>query len=206
LERTPSGLTGIVLMGGQSSRFGRDKAAVRFRGEPFLAWVVGALGAVCEEIIVVAAPNQDVPGASHDRPVSIARDPTAHEGPLAGLLTGMELAREEWIVVASCDVPLVQPALLELMAARRTEAADAILPDLEGRLQPFPALVRARALPALRELFAGGERRIGRALERVEHVAVPEADLRKADADLRSFMNVNSPDDLARLEAALSLD
>ena len=118
----------------------------------------------------------------------------------------MEHADSSWVVVASCDPPLLQPALLELLAASRNEATDVVLPQLEERLQPFPSLVQARAMPVLRELFAGGERRIGRALESLAHVAVTEAEMRKADADLRSFMNVNSPDDLARLEAALSLD
>lgn len=204
MEGPREDVTGMVLAGGRSSRFGRDKAQVLIDGEPFLSRVANALAAACREVLVVAAPEQEIPKLSAPCPVRTVRDAMPYEGPLAGLIAGLGATRTEWAMVCTCDAPLVQSALLRLLCSKTSESVDAVTPLVEGRMQPFPALVRVRRLPELMVQFASGERRIGRSLESLPRAAVAEAELREADPQLLSFDNVNTPADLARLEAVLS--
>lgn len=154
--------------------------------------------------MVVLAPGQPEPAIIQREGVTFARDLTPHEGPLAGVIAGLEAISAGWALIASCDAPLVQTPLLALLAGYRAESVQAVLANVDGRLQPFPAVVSRESLPRLRAAFAAGERRIGRVLEQLPHVAIPEATLRSVDPQLLSFRNVNSPGDLAALELELS--
>jgi molybdopterin-guanine dinucleotide biosynthesis protein A len=197
-------LTAIVLAGGRSSRFGSNKALARLHGVTFLDRVLGAARDVCPRAVVVLAPAQPEPALIEREGVTFTRDLTPHEGPLAGVIAGLEAIATGWALVASCDAPLVQSPLLALLAGRRAESAQAVLADVGGRLQPFPAVVSRSSLPRLRAAFEAGERRIDRVLEQLPRVEVPEATLRFTDPQLLSFRNVNSPEDLAALELELS--
>jgi molybdenum cofactor guanylyltransferase len=75
------GATGIVLAGGRSSRMGRPKALLPFDGEPLISHIVAELKALFADVVVVAAPGQDLPAM----PVSLVRDEVAYQGPVGGL-------------------------------------------------------------------------------------------------------------------------
>ena len=78
---------GIVLCGGRSSRMGRPKAWLPFGVETMLQRVVRILREVVEPVVVVAAPNQDVPALPAG--VEIVHDEVEGKGPLAGLAAGL---------------------------------------------------------------------------------------------------------------------
>ena len=106
---------GIVLCGGQSKRMGRPKAWLPFAGEVMLQCVVRLLGEVVKPIVVVAAPDQEVPPLPPDIP--IVRDEEKGRGPLEGLAAGLN-ALEGKVAAAylsSCDVPFLQPAFVRRM-------------------------------------------------------------------------------------------
>src|SRR5437764_5768651 len=79
---------GIVLCGGQSSRMGRPKAWLPFVGETMLGREVRLLGTVVSPVVVVAAPDQEVPPLPSG--VLVVRDPQRGRGPLQGLAAGLE--------------------------------------------------------------------------------------------------------------------
>src|SRR5436190_16295070 len=103
---------GIVLCGGRSSRMGRPKAWLPFGDELMLPRVVRLLGEVVRPIVVVAAPDQDVPPLPPD--IAIVRDEEKGRGPLQGLKAGLEALRgkADAAYLSSCDVPLLLPAFV----------------------------------------------------------------------------------------------
>lgn len=198
-------LTAIILAGGRSSRFGSNKASATLGGQTLLERAVRACREVADEVLVVLAPEQaelELPSVERFK---VVRDREAFEGPLSGLLTGLETMEAQWCVACTCDAPAVQPAILELLAGQREEGILAVLPEVEGRALPFPSIVSKAARDALRRDFAGGQRRVRLALEALPHVTTSESDLRTVDSSLVSFRNVNTPDDLAQLSRDLGL-
>ena len=105
------GIGAVILAGGRSSRFGRDKVAVQLDGSSLLEHVLNALPESCVETMLVLREEQGDSGYPVDRVVF--DDPALPDGPLRGIVTGMEAIDREWSWVVACDLPGIVPALLE---------------------------------------------------------------------------------------------
>ena len=114
---TTAGISVIVLAGGRSSRFGRDKLAEPVDGRPLLHHAIDAVRPIATEIIVVAAPDAS-PALPAD--VTLVNDAVAFEGPLAGLLGGLAVARSPTVLVVGGDMPALSVAVLGSMVALLT--------------------------------------------------------------------------------------
>lgn len=213
IARRVPGLAAVVLCGGESSRMGRPKAWLPFGGEPLCARVVRRLAEVAWPIVVVAAPDQSLPPLPEA--ARIARDSIAGQGPLQGLLAGLDALPPEArsIFLASTDAPFLCAALVRCLETLRSKPEyDAVVPQVAGRVQPLASVIglRPSAGSTLRDLVADRlarrDLRLRALFDDLRTRLVTEADLladdalRAADPSLRSFRNLNTPEDY---EAAL---
>jgi len=185
-------LTGIVLAGGRSSRMGSPKALLPFDGEPLIVHIVRRLQSLCADIVVVAAPGQQLP----PMPVTLVHDEVAYQGPVGGISYGLEAAAGELGFVTTCDAAFSSLALVSHLAAQAVEY-DVVVPRWDGRLQPLVAVYRKTVRPLLREQLARGELRPVRLFDKVRTRIVEADEIRRFDADGASFFNMNTPDDYA---------
>lgn len=184
--------TALVLAGGLSRRMGRDKADLVVGGETLLRQIVTAMQAQFDEVIVSVRERRP------DTRLQQVLDDPAHPGPLAGLLAGIEAARTPWVFVIACDMPFVTPVVIATLAARRG-AAQAIVAQVGGHPQPLAAFYTRSCATPLQALLAGpGPHSLRALLDRLQVDRVPEADLRAVDPTLRSFVDLDTPDDLPR--------
>ena len=191
-------LTAVILAGGRSSRFGRDKLAEPIDGRTLLWHVVDAVGPWATETVVVAAPGA-APSLPEDRPIVLVHDAVAFEGPLAGLFAGVEAAHEPLVLVTGGDMPSLGGDVLESMLAELdAPGIDAVVLEHEGRPQPLPMVVRREpALAASERLVAAGERRLGALHEALVTRVVPEERWRALDPEGRTLRDIDTPADLA---------
>jgi molybdopterin-guanine dinucleotide biosynthesis protein A/molybdopterin converting factor small subunit len=187
----------VVLAGGKSSRMGRPKALLLFDGEPLIAHTVRLLQKLFTDIVLVAAPGQELPAL----PVTLVRDEVAYQGPVAGILYGLRAAREELCFVTSCDAPFLHTELITHLLSLATEY-DVVAPYWEGRLQPLHAVYRRAVAPLLQEQLERGELRPIFLYKKVRTREVSEEEIRRFDSEGLSFRNMNSPEDY---QAALTL-
>ena len=196
-----SGVGGIVLCGGRSSRMGRPKAWLPFGPEVLLQRTVRILAEVVNPVVVVAAPDQELP----DLPASVlvARDDREHLGPLNGLGTGLAalVGRAEVAYLSACDVPFLLPTLVRRVVDRLGDA-DICLPEAGGFKHPLAAAYRVRVRPVVDELVAANQLRPIALTERVRTRVLTAAEITDIDPELDSLRNVNTPDEY---EAALRL-
>ncbi|HJQ74275.1 MAG TPA: NTP transferase domain-containing protein [Gaiellaceae bacterium] len=141
-----AGLTGILLVGGASTRFGSPKELAEFEGETLRARAWRLLGEACHERLAVGPGGVPDPGT----------------GPVAAIAAGLRAATHEVAVVIPVDMPLLTPGALQQLAEACRDAAIA-------QHGPLPCAVARRTLPA----FEKGERRLRTVLagldtERVE--------------------------------------
>jgi molybdopterin-guanine dinucleotide biosynthesis protein A len=188
-------VTAIVLAGGRSSRFGRDKLAEPVAGRTLLQHAIEGVRAFATDVLVVAAPaaSPDVPAG-----IRVVHDPRPFEGPLAGLRAGLTSADTDVVLVTAGDMPDLAPAVAEaLLAALDAPETEAVLLRHDGRSRPLPmALRRQPALAAAAALVAAGERRLGALPEALRHQVIEEADWRPLDPDGRTLEDVDTPEDL----------
>jgi molybdopterin-guanine dinucleotide biosynthesis protein A len=193
-------VTGLVLAGGRSTRFGSDKASALLAGRPLLQWVTGALSTVCEALVVVRAAGQQLPPIETPLPLAVAEDRYPGKGPLAGIVSGFPAVATPLCLVTSCDAPLLQPALVSFLAGL-AEGQDIVCPYVEGFVQPLVAVYRPRTcLAPFEEAVERDVLKITAAWGPLEVRVVREPEIRTADPELLSFRNANRPEALAELE------
>jgi molybdenum cofactor guanylyltransferase len=184
-------IEGFILVGGASSRMGRDKARLILQGRSFMERIGEALSTVAGRVNLVGAKNVD--SSLKTRNVQDVYDSW---GALGGLHAALAACRAEWAAVVACDLPFVTSGLFARLAALRGDF-DAVVPvQRDGRLQPLCAVYRVEPCgERARRLIEQGERR-PRALIQTVRARLVEweelADL--TDAPL-FFENINTPED-----------
>jgi len=183
----------VILAGGRSSRFGRDKLAEPIDGRPVLIHAIDAVRPMATEIIVVAAPGT-TPAVPDD--VRLVHDAVAFEGPLAGTRAGLIAASGSTVVLVGGDMPDVVDAVLAMMVAALADA-DAVVLEHDGRSRPLPMVLRRDpALVAAHQLLDQGERRLRALADMLVAHIVPEPDWRVLDPDARTLHDIDTEADL----------
>ena len=192
-------VSGIVLAGGRSSRFGSDKLVAELDGRTLLDRAVQAVAAVATELIVVTAQGDERLLPAVGVPIRRVEDRESFGGPLVGLLGGLGMAREPIVVVVAGDMPSIVPevlgALVEALVASPASGAAAL--ESDGGPVPLPAAFRTdAATDVASRLVDDGERRLRAVFEHLPTRLLREAEWRPLDRDARTLRDVDVPGDL----------
>ena len=203
----------VILAGGASRRLGAEKSLLLFDGKPLLCWTVQRLSFVAEETIVVARDeahsrrlekvlSQFLPGSIK---LAMAWDSLPGYGPVAGIAAGLQRARGEFAIATACDLPFLSPRVVEKLFITAEEdpgCGGAVPVQANGFFEPLHCVYhREKMRQACEKAMAAGERRIFAPLQEIgiRHVAVEL--LRPLDADLLTFFNLNTREDMERAVA-----
>jgi len=176
----------IVLAGGKSSRFGKDKAFVKFEGVPIVERILTTLGPLFDRTIIVT--NHPLKYARFK--CRIVSDQHKNIGPLGGLHAGLAASDSELNFTVACDMPRIAPDLVKYLIC--FNGYDAVVPAVNGFPEPLLALYSKACLPAIEEMIKEKDHKISRLYDRVKTKFVPENELRGHDRDLLSFSNINT--------------
>jgi molybdenum cofactor guanylyltransferase len=200
---TTSGLpaiTGIVLAGGRSSRFGSDKLDARVDGRTLLELAVAGVAAVVSDVIVVRAPGDDRPMPSARVPVRGVKDPEPYGGPLVGLRAGLETATESIVLVVGGDMPSMRAPVLASLVRALLAAGDgtgAAVLAARGRVVPLPIALRTGAASdVVGRLVDDGERRLRSLFDHLPTRVLVDGEWRPLDPEGETLRDVDRPEDL----------
>lgn len=190
-------VSGILLAGGKSTRFGRSKALEPFDGQPLISRVARRLAHVANEMIVVVDSKATAETLPIPKGAKVVVDAYPGKGPLGAIYTGLTAAQYDWAVTAACDMPFLNQQLLGYMLALRP-THDAVAPVVDERPEPIHALYSKSCLPAMKFRLEAGRLRTADLLQDLSVAYVQEYEMRRFDPELISFMNVNTQEDLER--------
>jgi molybdenum cofactor guanylyltransferase len=200
-------VSGVILAGGQSRRMGRDKAFIVWQGRPLIERTISVLGEVCDEVLIVA---DEALRFAHLN-IAVQPDTLRGAGPLSGLHAGLRAMSKELGVVVAVDMPLLNADLLRALvdAAAGFDAVVPLSANVSTRealarsknVHPLHAVYRRTCLPANEATLERGERRVSAFLAEVRVRYFSVSEMRRIDPQLRSLVNVNTPEELVRLEA-----
>ncbi len=187
---------GIVLCGGKSTRMGRPKAWLPFGDETMLGRVVRILREVLDPVVVVAAPDQEVPPLPSD--VLVVRDAQTGRGPLQGLDAGLDAldGQADAAYASACDVPFLQASFIRRLIELTGDHAVCV-PCVGGYHHSLAAVYRVCVLTAVRDLLAQDRLRPFFLYEAVPTRVALAHELRDADPEFVSLRNLNTPEDYA---------
>jgi molybdopterin-guanine dinucleotide biosynthesis protein A len=179
---------GLILAGGQSRRFGSDKAVHAVAGSPMVARVYAAVAGVADPVLISFRSR---PTAPPPIPARVVLDCYAGAGPLAGLHAGLLAAPAPWLLTVACDLPFItQEALLLLLRHCTPGTRAAVAVDEEGHLQPLCECYHTSVLPLVEDHLRRGRYALYGLLDRLH------PHLRTVPLAGGVLRNVNRPSDL----------
>jgi molybdopterin-guanine dinucleotide biosynthesis protein A len=189
------GITGIILAGGKSSRYGMNKALVEINGVRLIERVISVMESIFEHLIIITNTPHDYAYLQ----LPMYEDLIKGLGPLGGILTGLEAISDDAGFIVACDMPFLKADLVRYMVDIRADYY-AVVPKITWKIEALHALYNKRCLPAIRELIESQEYQAIKFFDRIRVRYVEEDEIRASDPHLRSFFNVNSPRELLDAE------
>jgi len=197
-------VAGIILAGGFSRRMGSDKAllSVPGRGQmTFVAHLTGLLTAFCSEVVLVTRDEDQAAkyikhlATQEAGSVRVVSDKVPAAGPLMGLYSGLNAIHASHALVMAVDMPFVHKDMLAFLLSYPLNEA-LLVPVVDDISQVLLSVYPRAILPTLETCLLNGQRDLYSLLKIVPVQYIEETQLRKVDPLLRSFVNVNRPDDL----------
>ena len=192
----------IVLAGGRSRRFGRDKASADLLGLPLLQRVLDRLAGLVDDCVLVVRAEQQLPALRASR-FRVAEDLFPNAGPLGGLYTGLKVVAADHALTVACDMPFLEPGLLAELV-RLGEHYAAVIPVYDGLPQPLCASYSKACLPVLLRYLEAGVYQLRDAVDALSPCYLEPEVWRRLDPDALSFLNINRQEDLEHAVSLLS--
>jgi molybdenum cofactor guanylyltransferase len=189
---SPYTFSGFILVGGESSRMGRDKALLEIAAEPLvlrMARLVRAVIGSAPRLIGSSEPYRQFE-------LKIVQDDWPGAGPLGAVATALRVSKADWNLVIACDLPYLTLEWLQFLVARaRRTSADTVLPVNFSGAEPLCAMYHKRCESALRSALENGIRKVTDGLAKLRLECIEPAEWQPFDAQGLLFKNMNSPAD-----------
>jgi molybdenum cofactor guanylyltransferase len=191
----------VVLVGGEARRAnGKEKYFFTYHGRTFIERLIESLNSVVDEIILVARDPQQCKRFDEIPKIRCISDVRTGIGPIGGLHAGSLAAKGEFIFVSACDMPCINPWVIEYLFGRM-EDYDAVIPCWNpDMLEPLHAVYRRTALLSYLECHDSLSLRA--MVKNLKSRYVPVDEIKIIDPDLLTFTNINKPEDLVRINTA----
>jgi molybdopterin-guanine dinucleotide biosynthesis protein A len=185
-----------VLAGGLSRRMGRDKAFLPIGGRPVIQRVLDRVSQVSDDVIIVTnAPDR----YRFCTACRLVGDVFPGKGSLGGIYTALTLARNYYCLIVACDMPFLSVSLLQHLVSL-APGYDVVVPRIADRLETTHAVYSTACLDAIRQQITLDDLRIRSFFDGMRVRVVEQTEVARYDAELRSFLNMNTPSDWERLQ------
>lgn len=191
----------IIVAGGRSERFGKDKKNVKFNGKTFLENVLEKATQFSDEIIVSLGKDDTVEDLVEKEGLKLAFDGKKWKGPLEGICSSVSLCQGGYVVILSVDSPMISPDIFQEMV-KTCQKHDAVIPlHADGRLEVLHAAYNTSKLKhACKKTMETEEHSVKSMTSYLENIKLVDiGDFRKYDRNLLTFFNVNTKKDLEQL-------
>ena len=197
----PLPCTGVILSGGLSTRFnGQNKAFIHVGGKRILDRLYAIFSELFNEIILVT--NDPLQFVEWD--LTIVTDIYPVRSSLTGIHTGLFYMKNPYAFFSACDTPFLKKELVEILVEQIEQKIDIIMPETAAGFEPLCAIYSKRCLKPAEDHLKADKFKIQWAFRSNRIKNIPENQLRTVDPELRSFFNINTPEDLARAEEMIS--
>ena len=189
--------TGVILSGGLNTRFnGENKAFISVGGRRILDRLLDVFSVLFDEIILVT----NHPESFLQWDLTIVTDIFDLRSSLTGIHTGLFYSNNPYAFFSACDTPFLKKELVEVLVKQIEQKIDIIMPETANGFEPLCAIYSKRCLKTAEDHLKANKVKIQWAFRSNRIKNIPENQLRTVDPELRSFLNINTPEDLARAE------
>ncbi len=194
--------TAVVLAGGQGSRLNyKEKALLELRGTPMLARILERLSSAVDEFVVVARDRDqqaklELIKLPTDK-ATIVYDEVQGFGPIAGIYTGLKTSKAPYSFVAACDMPYINVNVVDFLFSK-ARGYDVAIPYPP---EPLHAVYKRNVtMDAAKKAIREAKGAIMYVVDQLNANYVPKQEIQKLDPNLCTFININSVQDIKRLD------
>jgi len=188
-------ITGVILAGGKSLRYGRNKALVKIDGIPLIERVSSVMSSLFRHLILIT----NTPDEYSYLTLPMHEDLIKGLGPLGGIFTALTTIRNQAGFFVACDMPYLNRELIHHMVEVRYDF-DAVIPRTQEGTEALHALYGKRCLPPIKRLIDSRQYQIFRFFPEVSVRYVDENEIRNFDPQSESFFNINKPDAMKNVD------
>ncbi|MCM2304545.1 MAG: molybdenum cofactor guanylyltransferase [Elusimicrobia bacterium] len=189
-------MTGVVLAGGRSSRFGTNKALADWKGAPLVQSVVDSLLKVMPKVLVVTKNASELAFLKTAR-VTVVEDLCADGHPMGGIFTALSGLETRHAFVAACDMPFVRPELIKALWHSRADY-DAVIPVWRDKRQPLCGVYSRGCVGMIRASIAEDSLGIKHLFDLLRTRFMLEKEVAGVDPQGLSFMDIDTREDYER--------
>ncbi|MCF8127757.1 MAG: molybdenum cofactor guanylyltransferase [Deltaproteobacteria bacterium] len=190
-----TGVSGIILAGGKSSRYGKNKALVEIDGVPLIERVMRVMEPIFSTVVLIT----NTPKTYSFLNVPMFEDRIKGLGPLGGILTGLKVISDNAGFFVACDMPFLNSGLIRYLTSVR-HGFDVVVPTFSGKFEALHALYTKNCLKEIEKLINDGIYQTIQLFESVHVRFVAENEIRRFDPELSSFSNINKPEELRKMK------
>lgn len=187
-----SGVAGVILAGGSSTRFGTNKALALLNGKHLINHAASKMNKIFKERFLVT----NTPGTYDFIGWQSTKDIYKKNGPLAGIHAALHTIKEPRAFVVGCDLPFLNEDLIRFLCSLSGKW-DVVIPDLENGPEPLYAVYSKKALPVIEASLKQGERKVSKVIAKLRVRRVSQKEILSVVKDLKTFHNINRPRDLS---------
>ena len=193
-------VTGVIQAGGKSTRMGGEpKALVELGGRRIIERIVDVLGSVLSNLLIVT----NTPELYAFLGLPMVPDVFPDHGSLGGIYSGLKAVKGDGAFTVACDMPFLKAEVVRLVVSHAGEA-DVVIPKLGDQYETLHALYAKACLPPMEAMLEAKRFRVIGFFPQVKVLEIPEAEVARLADPTICFMNVNTPDELARARALLA--
>ena len=197
----------VILAGGFSRRFGRDKGSVVLAGKPLICHVIEKVSNIVDEIVVVVSSKNQKEKLEIilEEKANLVIDKTESQSPLVGAMTGFESAKGEVSLLLPCDTPLVSTQVVQFLLDICSDRSAVIPRWPSGYIEPLQAAYHTKsALTAAKTALEQRKMNMRSMIDNLNVVRyISTMVLEDLEPKLLTFFNINTPQDLKRAESLL---
>lgn len=191
--------TAVILAGGKSNRMGFDKQFIKHRGKLIVEYQLEALKKLFKEIIIVTNKPEEYKGCD----CKLVSDELPDFGPLGGIHAALKASSSIYSYFIACDMPFINTEYILYMQDRLKEIKaepKAVVTRFGAWIEPFNAYYSKELLPDIEQAYIDNQRKVSRVLDRVQVLYIDEAEARRFSKDWDMFININTKEDLCKLQ------
>ncbi|HEY7649815.1 MAG TPA: molybdenum cofactor guanylyltransferase [Methylomirabilota bacterium] len=189
-------VTGVIQAGGRSTRMGgRPKALMELGGRRIIERVLAVVDDVIDDLLIVT----NTPELYGFLGLPMVPDVYPEGGSLGGIYTGLKAASGDAVFTVACDMPFLRREVVQLVV-ERAPLADVVIPRVGDQYETLHAAYQKTCLPVMEERLLKGQLKIVGFFDRVRLAVIDEAEVARYGDPAMVFMNVNTPEELARAQ------
>lgn len=192
----------LILAGGRGKRLGfQEKALIDINGKPLISLAIESLEKVVDEIIISVRDREQGELLKRIFPgFQFAYDKYENKGPLAGILSGLSMCRNDYCIITACDMPFINADVVNLLFSKCKDHDAAIPRRSDGFLEPLHAVYKTSTMiNETKKALENSETTILAPISRLHVNYVPFEEISNIDHDLTTFMNINTYEDVEKL-------